>query len=60
MPVTDELADLVVRADGTRTLREILDEQLRPRGWDSSRYADPVESSFRKLADRGFVSPVLD
>jgi hypothetical protein len=60
IPVTDDLADLVVRADGTRTLRQILDEQLRPRGWDSSRYADPVELSFRQLADRGFVSPVVE
>jgi methylase of polypeptide subunit release factors len=60
MPVTEDLANLVARCDGTRTLRAILDEQLRPGGRESSRYADPVESSFRKLADRGFIAPVLD
>jgi hypothetical protein len=58
--VPDDVAEIVARCDGSRTLRSIAMEVFQGRWRDPERRANEVEAAIRKLVVGGFVVPVTE
>ncbi len=58
--ITKDLAEIVMRCDGTRPLRAVVGEHLKGRWRDPARHEAEIEVAFRQLVAPGFVVSVTE